>query len=243
MTEYYITNSDEGAVRTELEIDYVDEAPQQERPWLLWLFIKMETLTEEGFATDAEHQRLDAKLALLKERLMHEIDAVGVGQKEEEGWLELYFYAPSAKKFQNIAAEVLGSTFVTDSGATRDTKWEHYLYTLYPDALMLQQLQSRHVINELIEAGDDLGKVREVEHYLGFLTETQAKRVAEELYLHGLEMKDISYNSSEEHGYTLVLTQEHVIDSELLEELAFLLITTAEKEHGIYVGWSSGVVS
>jgi len=243
MTEYYITNSDEGSVRTELEIDYVDEAPQQERPWLLWLFIKMDDVDSEGFATPAEHARLDEKVMQLKARLLEGIDAISVGQKEEDGWLELYFYAPSAKKFQNIAAEVMGSAFVTDSGSTRDAKWEHYLYTLYPNVLMLQQLQSRHIIEELVEAGDDLTKEREVEHYLGFLTESQAKRVAEELYLHGLELKDISYNSSEEYGYTLILTQRHAIERELLEELAFLLITTAEKEHGIYVGWSSGIVS
>ena len=67
--------------------------------------------------------------------------------------------------------------------------------------------------------------------------------MAETLYLHGFKEKDISYNSSEEYGYTLIMTQTHAIEKELLEELAFLLITTAEKEHGIYAGWSTGVVS
>lgn len=243
MIEYYITNSDESSVKTELEMDYIDNAPQEERPWLLWAFLKMNEVDEEGFATPSELERLNRVTETLQEALSKEIDAINVGQKHEDGWLELYFYAPTAKKFQSIVSNVLGSDYVTDIGSARDAKWEHYLYTLYPDALMLQQVQSRHIIEELKEAGDDLSVAREVEHYLGFLTETNAKRVAETLYLHGFKEKDISYNSSEEYGYTLIMTQEHAIDAELLEELAFLLITTAEKEHGIYAGWSTGVVS
>ncbi len=243
MIEYYITMGDESAIKTELEMDYVDEAPQQERPWLLWAFLKMNDVDDDGFATEAEQQRLKSITDALKESLSSEIDAISVGQKHEDGWLELYFYAPSAKKFQSIVAKVVGSDFISDTGSTRDAKWEHYLYTLYPNTLMVQQLQSRHIMLELTEAGDDLSVAREVEHYLGFLTESQAKRVAEELYLHDFKEKDISYNSSEEYGYTLIMTQTHAVDAELLEELAFLLITTAEKEHGIYAGWSTEVVS
>ena len=243
MIEYYITTSDESSVKTELEMDYLDSAPQKERPWLLWAFLKMNEVDDEGFATDSELATLKSVTDTLQETLSNEIDAINVGQKYEDGWLELYFYAPTAKKFQSIVSKVLGSDYVTDIGSARDAKWEHYLYTLYPSALMLQQVQSRHIMDDLKEEGDDLTLEREVEHYLGFLTESQAKRVSEELYLHGFKEKEISYNSSEEYGNTLIVTQEHAIDAELLEELAFLLITTAEKEHGIYAGWSTGVTS
>ena len=243
MIEYYITTSDESSVKTELEMDYLDGAPQQERPWLLWAFLKMNDVDDNGFPTEDELQKISGVVDELKETLSNEIDAISVGQKYEDGWLELYFYAPSAKKFQSIVAKVLGSNFITDTGSTKDAKWEHYLYTLYPSALMLQQVQSRHIIDDLLDAGDDLSIVREVEHYMGFLTESQAKRVGEELYLHGFKEKELKYNSSEEYGNTLIMTQEHAIDRELLEELAFLLITTAEKEHGIYAGWSTGVSS
>ncbi|MDA3946379.1 MAG: DUF695 domain-containing protein [Helicobacteraceae bacterium] len=243
MIEYYISTSDESSVKTELEMDYMESAPQAERPWLLWAFIKMNDVDEAGVATASELEKLTAVTDRLKETLSKEIDAISVGHKYEDGWLELYFYAPTAKQFQSIVSTVVGSDYITDIGSTRDAKWEHYIYTLYPSALMLQQVQSRHIMEDLKEAGDDFSIVREVEHYLGFLTETNAKRVAETLYLHGFVEQDISYNSSEEYGYTLVMTQEHAIDADLLEELAFLLITTAEKEHGIYAGWSTGVAS
>jgi len=243
MIEYYITTSDESSVKTELEMDYLDSAPQKERPWLLWAFLKMNDVDEEGFATAAELQRLTNVTDTLKETLSNEIDAINVGQKYEDGWLELYFYAPTAKKFQSIVSKVLGSDYITDTGSTKDAKWENYLYTIYPSALMLQQVQSRHIMDDLKEEGDDLTLEREVEHYMGFLTKSQAKSVSKEIYLNGFKEKEISYNSSEEYGNTLIMTQEHAIDAELLEELAFLLITTTEKEHGIYAGWRTGVAS
>jgi hypothetical protein len=46
MIEYYISTSDESSVKTELEMDYMESAPQAERPWLLWAFIKMNDVDE-----------------------------------------------------------------------------------------------------------------------------------------------------------------------------------------------------
>ena len=241
MIEHYIRTSDEDSVKTELEMDYLDDAPQAERPWLLWVFLKLNETDADGMPTSSELTALDTISQELHVKLTAALDTISVGHKFEDGWVEFYFYAPSAKKFQSLVTQIIGSKYVMDIGSTRDAKWEHYLYTLYPDALMLQQVQTRHILEELAEAGDDFTKEREVEHYLGFLTEGHAKRVSEELYLHGFSEKELSYNSSEEYGNTLVMTQTHLLDKELLEEFAFLLITTAEKEHGIYVGWSSGI--
>ena len=123
MIEYYITTSDENTIKTELEMDYLDAAPQAERPWLLWAFLKMNDVDEAGFATPAELERLTSVTDTLKETLSQEIDSISVGQKFEDGWLELYFYAPTAKKFQSLVSKVLGSDFITDTGSTKDAKW------------------------------------------------------------------------------------------------------------------------
>jgi len=239
MIEYNITTGNESPVMTELEMDYIAMAPQEERPWLLWAFVKMKEVDEDGFPTVSELDALQEVSLSLEEALGRELDAVYVGQKYAEGWLELYYYAPSAKKFQTIVTEHASNHYVYDTGSARDTKWEHYRFKLYPDARMLQQMQSREIIEELKEAGDDLSKPREVEHYLQFQTEANAKRAADRLAAEGFELKDIVYDSSEEYAQTLTLTKEHVIDEALLEQLAGVLIAAASKEHGLYAGWST----
>jgi uncharacterized protein (TIGR01619 family) len=239
MIEYYITTGEASAVMTELEMDYIEMAPQEERPWLLWAFLKMKEVDEQGFPTASELSTLHEVTLSLEEALGRELDAVYVGQKYAEGWLELYFYAPTAKKFQSIVTEHASSHYVFDTGSARDAKWEHYRFRLYPDALMLQQIQSRDIIEELREAGDDLSQPREVEHYLQFQTEANAKRAGERLALEGFTFKEITYDSSEEYAHALTLTKEHVIDAPLLGELASTLIAAASKEHGLYAGWST----
>ncbi|MCJ7764425.1 MAG: DUF695 domain-containing protein, partial [Thiovulaceae bacterium] len=181
MIEYYITTGEESPVMTELEMDYIETAPEKERPWLLWAFLKMKEVDEEGFPTISELGDLQEVTLSIEDALSEELDAVYVGQKYAEGWLELYFYAPTAKKFQTIVTEHASKRYVFDTGSAKDAKWEHYRFRLYPDALMLQQIQSRDIISELKEAGDDLSKPREVEYYLQFQTEANAERAGEKL--------------------------------------------------------------
>lgn len=243
MIEYYITAGEDAPVRTEVEMDYIDEAPDKKRPWLLWAFLKMHDVDENGFATASELSALQEVSFSLEEALSKELDAVSVGQRYVEGWLELYFYAPTAKTFQTIVAKTVGSDYMIDTGSAKDAKWEHYRYTLYPDALMGHQIQSRQIIEELTEAEDDLSKQREVEYYLQFQTEANAKRAGDSLQDEGFTVKDISYDSHDEYGYTLIATKEHAIEMPLLERAAALLIDKAEKEHGIYAGWSTVLAS
>jgi len=243
MIEYYITAGEDAPVRTEVEMDYIDDAPDKRRPWLLWAFLKMKEVDENGFATASELGSLQEVTFSLEETLSKELDAVSVGQRYVEGWLELYFYAPTAKTFQSIVAKTVGSDYMIDTGSAKDAKWEHYRYTLYPDALMGHQIQSRHIIEELTEAEDDLSKSREVEYYLQFQTEANAKRTGDALAQEGFNIKEISYDSQDEYGYTLIATREHAIDMPLLEEVAALLIEKADKEHGVYAGWSTVLAS
>ena len=239
MIEYYIASGEKSPVMTELEMDYIDIAPEKERPWLLWAFLKMKEIDGEGFPTTSELDALQEVTLPLEDALGRELDAVYVGQKYADGWLELYFYAPTAKRFQTIVTEHASNHYVFDTGSARDAKWEHYRFRLYPDALMLQQIQSRDIIEELKEAGDDLSKPREVEHYLQFQTEANAKRAGERLASEGFAIKEITYDSSEEYAHTLTLTKEHIIDEALLQKLAGTLIEAASKEHGLYAGWST----
>jgi len=243
MIEYYIIAGEGSSVRTELEMDYIDHAPDEERPWLLWAFLKMKSTDEQGFATASELGDLQEATFALEEALASELDAVSVGQRYVEGWLELYFYAPSAKKFQTIVAETVGKRYMIDTGSAKDAKWEHYRYTLYPDALMQQQIQSRHIIEELLEEEDDLSVARDVEHYLQFQTEANAKRAGERLSAMGFVFKEIVYDESSDYAYTLVVSRNHLIEMPLLEELARTMIEQSKKEHGIYVGWSTVLAS
>ena len=233
MVDYYELSDDENIpYRCEVELDLIDEAPQEERPWLLWMFVKAQSPVEQPFSDFLDD---------LKGSLNESIDAVYAGSIAKEGWVELYFYAPSSKRFENITTEAMNrhGGFAYERGSSRDGKWEMYLERLYPDAYALLNMQNRHTIEALVEAGDDLNKIREVEHYLFFQTRSAMERAVAFLTAHGMSLKEFVTHEDEEYAYGAVLTKSDSVTPEAVEETTSLCFDAALNDHGHYEGWST----
>lgn len=232
MIEFYELLDDENIpYRCDVELDLIDDAPQEDRPWLLWLFVKADTFSDtlEAFTRD------------LSGALKTSLDAEFAGRVIKEGWAELYYYAPSAKRFENISSEVMNAHggFAYERGSSKDTKWDMYLNNLYPDAYGLLSIQNRHTIQSLVDAGDNLNLSREVEHYLFFQTKTSLQRAISHLESHGYKVKEEVHDDESDYAYGVVLTKIEAITPEIVDETTTSLYESAMQEHGIYEGWST----
>lgn len=232
MVEFYeLLDDDNVPYRCDVELDLLDEAPQEERPSLLWLFIKADTdnSTLEPFSDD------------LISTLQESLDAVFAGRVIKDGWSEFYFYAPQAKRFENVSSDVMNKHggFVYERGVSKDTKWEMYLDNLYPDPYGILSIQNRHTIAALLEAGDDLSILREVEHYLFFQTKTSMERAVAQLASHGYEIKEYVNDDESDYAYGAVLIKIESITPEVISDITTSLYESAIQEHGIYEGWST----
>ncbi|MDD2266607.1 DUF695 domain-containing protein [Sulfuricurvum sp.] len=232
MVEFYELLDDENIpYRCDVELDLIEEAPQEYRPSLLWLFVKADAVTEslESFTQD------------LIATLNTSLDAVFAGRVMKEGWAEFYFYAPQSKRFENISSDVMNrhGGFVYERGSSRDSKWEMYSDNLYPDAYGLLSIQNRHTIAALVEAGDDLNIPREVEHYLFFQTKSSMERAIAQLASHGFNVKEYVNDDESDYGYGVVLIKNEAITAEIVEETTTSLYESAMQEHGLYEGWST----
>lgn len=232
MIEFYELLDDENVpYRCDVELDLIEESPQEERPWLLWLFVKADHVDKalESFTED------------LATALNTSMDAVFAGRVMKEGWAEFYFYAPQAKRFENISSEVMGrhGGYVYERGSSKDAKWEMYSDNLYPDAYGLLSIQNRHTITALLEAGDDLSIPREVEHYLFFQTKTSMERAVAQLASHGFTVKEYVHDDESDYAYGVVLIKNEMITPEIVEETTTSLYESAMQEHGHYEGWST----
>ncbi len=233
MVEYYELVDDENvSCRCDVELDLADEAPQEERPWLLWLFVKAADSLSDSFTSFGED---------LKKSLQESLDARFAGTISKEGWVEFYFYAPEAKRFENLSSEVMArhGGFPYERGTSRDGKWEMYLERLYPDGYAMLRIQNRHTIEALIEAGDDLSCAREVEHYLFFQTRSAMERALSSLKAHGFELKEELYDDENDYAYGATLVKTELVTFEQVEESTALLFDAALEQHGAYEGWST----
>jgi regulator of RNase E activity RraB len=232
MIEFYELLDDENIpYRCDVEQDLINDAPQEERPWLLWLFVKTDGLSDalENFTQE------------LISALVTSIDGVFAGRVIKEGWAEFYFYAPNAKRFENISTEVMNKHggYVYERGSSRDSKWEMYSDNLFPDPYGLLSIQNRHTISALLEAGDDLSLARELEHYLFFQTKTSMERAIAQLSSHGYSVKEYATDEESDYAYGVVLIKIEAITPEIIADTTTLLYESAIQEHGIYEGWST----
>jgi regulator of RNase E activity RraB len=232
MVEFYELLDDENVpYRCDVELDLIEEAPQEYRPMLLWLFIKSESVTKE----------LEAFTEDLKSTLTTSLDAIFAGRVMKDGWAEFYFYAPQSKRFENLSSEAMTrhGGYIYERGSSRDGKWEMYIDNLYPDAYGLLSIQNRHTITALVEAGDDLSIPREVEHYLFFQTKSAMERAVSQLASHGFEVKEYVTDDESDYAYGVILIKNEPITPAVVEETTTSLYESAMQEHGHYEGWST----
>ena len=136
MVEFYEMRDDENTpFRCEVELDLLDDAPLEDKPLLLWFFVKTDEPQGERFTAFRED---------LENTLTESLNAVFAGTFTKDGWVEFYFYADSAKRFENLTSEVLArhGNYPYERGSSRDSKWEMYLERLYPDGYALLRIQT-----------------------------------------------------------------------------------------------------
>ncbi len=241
MTDYYIYQNEEGlAVRTETDLSLFDEAPQPKRPAMAWVFIKLQSRDENGWCLEHEGDLLFQLQSDLNTVLKDKLNALNSGIRMQDGWLELFYYLPSAKKFDNIVRELFTGYkgYAYETGSSRDENWQHFINDIYPSPLMEQQITSRHIISELEEEGDDLECEREVEHYIFAQTPGQRDRLVEILAKQGFDFKEnVETDSDFAHG-AIVIKVHDVTEATLMKETT-VLFEAVNEENGIYEGWST----
>jgi regulator of RNase E activity RraB len=233
MIEYYEQREDEEqSSRIEVDLSLVDNAPDLERAWLLWLFVKVESSEDAAFI----NFRND-----LIDTLYSSLDALYAGTIAKEGWCELYFYAATSKKFENLTADVMArhNSYPYERGSSKDTKWEMYQERLYPEPFEIISIQNRHTIAALLEEGDDLTLPREVEHYFFFQTPTALERFENFMMTYGFTTKEHLNDDESDYAYGITLIKTEAITPEQVHETTSMLYELVMQEHGHYEGWST----
>ncbi len=217
-----------------IEIDLNAFAYSSHNPWLLSIFIKFDSSSEQ---MSGYEEFLEMKESLIIE-LDHTEKAKYVGSRIVDGWSELYFYATESKDLEKSVSKILsGSNYVHESSVTKDAKWDFHHKNLTPSELEQCHIESEKIIFMLEEESDDLSVVRDVEHYISFELPTQKNRFVNTLELEGYSFKDEISSDEFENGIALVKKQD--VKSETLKEEVEKLFVEIKKCQGFYEGWST----
>lgn len=209
---------------------YPEENIYEEKYTLLWCMVKFEGAEEELM-------QIEQKLLASIEKL----DADYAGWRIYDGWAEFYFYAESAKGFENAISAALKPQYRFESGSRKDKKYETYAKLLVPTAQEFQNMQTELIITELSEEGEILELEHVIEHYAVFVAKAQRERFVQEMEERGFTFQ-ANFDDKEnvdDFTYGVVMVKKSPIDYDTLVEQTRQMVEMAQKEHGRYDGWGT----
>lgn len=233
MREIYTRVEDDSLVGIEVDIQAYEQ--KEANPWLFSVFVKFDAMSDAN--KELYEEFLETKEALII-ALEYQNKAKFVGFRANDGWSELYFYAPSSRELDLIVSKILTpSNYVYESNVVKDTKWDFYETQLYPNELEFCHIQSAKIISMLEDEEDDIEVKRAVEHYIVFDTDTQKERFLQSIETLGFKYKDDISSENYDHGVAVL--KEHNVTLDTLKEVVEELFVELKKEHGYYEGWST----
>jgi hypothetical protein len=170
--KYTKTDDNSHTYEVEYNTDFENELAIQKKrsPYLLWFFVKY----NESTCNDIDENVISM--------ITDSLNAPYAGKKIDDGWCEYYFYAQTAKGFETKLRDALSTFGIKnfESGSSKDENHEHYYKVLYPSELQALKFQSEAIIEDLLNAGDNIKEPRDVEHYVLFITRSQRDRFIED---------------------------------------------------------------
>ncbi len=243
--DVYFTTINDHFASILLDMGIANDAPDLDRPALLYVWIKLNHPDEHGMISDGEYESLHLIEDALADEICSAVRAVHVGCVTREGRRELYFYARSARGLEETAQRVMDSMgthrWMCDS--KEDPQWEHYLHLLYPTTYDIHIMKNRQVVQLLSEEGDTLEKERTVFHWAYFSGESSRSKFIEAVRQRGYSLDDEMLSDTPEDPYPFGVSFQRIdhVDWNSINEVTTELLELADALEGNYDGWETSV--
>lgn len=243
--DVYFTTINHQFVSVLLDIGIANKAPDSDRHCLLSVWVKLNSPDGHGMITDDEYESIHAIEDALTDAISSEVRALHVGCVTREGRRELYFYARSARGFQENVEQVMTSigTHHWACDSKQDPQWEHYLKFMYPTAYDLQMMKNRQVVQLLSDEGDKLEKERLVFHWAHFTGELSRAKFIDAIRQRGFQPNHELTTETPEAPYPYCVRFERTdyVDWNSINDVTNELLKLADALEGKYEGWETSV--
>ena len=221
------------------------DVPLEKRPWLLWVFVTLQSPNAEGLSTNDEAPTLQAIGEALDAHVGVACGAQLVGRITGAGRREYYFYAEEPGPLDEaVRTSMTGfAGYEHECGSTLQPDWDQYVDLLYPSPSNLQRMFNRRVLEELAERGDAHETPRPVIHWLKFTDEDARAACRDTLLASDFKAED-EFSGEESDGmpYKLVMSRVDTVDSHTINGITLELARLAREHGGDYDGWESQAV-
>lgn len=227
----------EGApISIAVDLAYRDEAPLVDKPEAYTVAVAIKQPDEHGMTTAAEYRAMQA----IEDELAAALEPHGiveVGRVTGRGMRTFHYYGPHVDDIAPLVAGAMAAhaTYEYRALAASDPSWTIYSAYLYPDDHQLAFANDMKALQALLDAGDDFGRPRPIEHTIRF---------------DDAEKRDVFARAMDGHGYEIAVDEgvntvrcckRDKIDPFKITEMRTGLTTLAEEFGGYYAGWATVV--
>lgn len=244
--DFYVATVDDHPASLFVDLGQIEQAPDVDRSWLLRVALPLRNPRGDGLSDPEETDVLYA----IEDRLFAELGkglrARYVGRVTTQGRREHFYYATSADGFEEAATRALAEypLYAASCRAAHDPDWTTYSNVLFPGDLEMQSIQTRRVVLQLSEHGDDLSQPREIDHWVLFPSEEARDHFLIQVAGNRFRaVSSLSDDPSDKFRYVVRLTRTDRVELETIDGLVTDLFLRAQSCEGEYDGWESPVVS
>ena len=242
--DFYFAKVNDAVSSIFVDLGLRPDAPNEKRPWLLWVWVEMRAPRADGLSSGEEAPTLHEIEESLNSLVPPACGAQLVGRITGSNRREFYFYGEEPGELDAAVARAMAPfpDYSFESGSTFQPDWEQYLELLYPSASNLQRMMNRRVLDTLGQGGDVHEVPRKVDHWLEFPSPearaaARSTREANEIAVEGVYESD----AGAALPYSLVVSRVDSVDMRTINGITLELARLAQEHGGNYDGWESPV--
>ena len=241
--DFYMCPVDNHLSSIALDMGVAEELPLEKMDWLVAVSVELQNPNEGGFCSPEEYPVLTEIEEHLTLGLVKTLGGIQVGRVTGGSTRDFLFYLPTTSGVSEQVEEAMQSfTHTYKIHQQEETKWQTYWEFLYPNPWQVKTIQNRHLIEELVNQGDDSIQIRPVDHYAYFESEDQAKEYADQVKSwdeEGWKVEAISQGEGEESAWAVHVISQQATDLITVNQKSAKLFEAAYHIGGEYDGWGT----
>ena len=237
--DFYFCHVDDKPSSIMVDLGRRNAIPASGFPNLAFLRLYMQHPRPDGLSSDTEYEALSAIEKML-EAAWEKAGCVYVGRKTGDTVRDFYLYVADLAKAEKVSRSVLKSVpaYEFEFGGRPDESWSVYREFLFPDANAYRSILNRRVIGSLQEHGDDLSKVRAIDHRVYMKSPALAAKFQDRVQGLGFEVD----GSGDSEGGEVWIDFSRAEDLKDIDAVTAELEMIAEEFGGSYDGWATAVI-
>lgn len=242
--DFYFSNVDDKPGSFYLDMGLSQIAPVKKMHHFFYVSVKMNDPREDGLSSDREYNTLIQIEDCLVGSLKGKHDIIYAGRLTSDGTRDFYFYASETTLVEKTISEALVQfpNYEYDYEVKDDREWSLYFDFIYPDAMQLQSILNRHVIDNLEKSGDKLTQPREVNHWIYFKSTGERRKYIGKVKEQGFKIENTSVLDDErEFKYSLIISRVDNVGYDDVDDYVLSLWELANELGGKYDGWETSV--